>query len=111
MPHEKSDLYARRRERFFDRVKEGVALLFATPEQRLSWDGEYRYRPDPDFFYLTGFGEPGSVAVLDAGKREYRLFVRPKDRERETWEGRRAGEVGEGRRRGSLQSESVLSGF
>ena len=91
MSHAENDLYARRRERFFDRVKEGVALLFATPEQHLSWDGTYRYRPDPDFFYLTGFGEPESVAVLDAGKREYRLFVRPKDRERETWEGRRAG--------------------
>jgi Xaa-Pro aminopeptidase len=94
MPHEKTDLFARRRERFFDRVKEGVAVLFATPEQKLSWDGTYRYRPDPDLFYLTGFGEPEAVAVLDAGKREYRLFVRPKDRERETWEGRRAGVKG-----------------
>jgi Xaa-Pro aminopeptidase len=94
MAHAETDLYARRRERFFDRVKEGVALLFATPEQHLSWDGTFRYRPDPDFFYLTGFGEPESVAVLDAGKREYRLFVRPKDRERETWEGRRAGVKG-----------------
>ena len=94
MSHAESDLYARRRERFFDRVKEGVALLFATPEQHLSWDGTFRYRPDPDFFYLTGFGEPESVAVLDAGKREYRLFVRPKDRERGTGEGRRAGVKG-----------------
>lgn len=94
MPHAETDLFARRRERFFDRVKEGVALLFATPEQHLSWDGTYRYRPDPDLFYLTGFGEPEAVAVLDAGKRTYTLFVRPKDRERETWEGRRAGVKG-----------------
>lgn len=94
MPHADSDLYARRRERFFDRVKEGVAVLFATPEQKLSWDGMYRYRPDPDLFYLTGFGEPEAVAVLDADRREYRLFVRPRDRERETWEGRRAGVKG-----------------
>ena len=94
MPHVEPDLFARRRERFFDRVKEGVALLFATPEQHLSWDGTYRYRPDPDLFYLTGFGEPDAAAVLDAGRREYRLFVRPKDRERETWEGRRAGVKG-----------------
>jgi len=88
------DLYAHRRERFFDRVKEGVAVLFATPEQKLSWDGTYRYRPDPDLLYLTGFGEPEAVAVLDAGTREFRLFVRPRDRERETWEGRRAGVKG-----------------
>ena len=89
-----ADLFARRRERFFDRVKEGVAVLFATPEQHLSWDGSYRYRPDPDLFYLTGFGEPEAVAVLDAGARAFFLFVRPKDRERETWEGRRAGTKG-----------------
>ena len=89
-----TDLFARRRERFFDRVKEGVAILFATPEQHLGWDTAYRYRPDPDLFYLTGFGEPETVAVLDAGARAYFLFVRPRDRERETWDGRRAGTKG-----------------
>ncbi len=82
MANASTDLFARRRERFFDRVKEGVAILFATPEQHLSWDGEYRYRPDPDLFYLTGFGEPETVAVLDAGARAFFLFVRPRDRER-----------------------------
>lgn len=92
--HLSGNLFARRRERFFDRVKEGVAILFATPEQHLSWDGEYRYRPDPDLFYLTGFGEPETVAVLDAGARAFFLFVRPRDRERETWTGRRAGTKG-----------------
>ncbi len=94
MANASTDLFARRRERFFDRVKEGVAILFATPEQHLSWDGTYRYRPDPDLFYLTGFGEPETVAVLDAGARAYFLFVRPRDRERETWAGRRAGTKG-----------------
>lgn len=94
MVHAAADLFTRRRERFFDRVKEGVAILFATPEQHLSWDGEYRYRPDPDLFYLTGFGEPETVAVLDAGARAFFLFVRPRDRERETWTGRRAGTKG-----------------
>ena len=93
MANASTDLFARRRERFFDRVKEGVAILFATPEQHLSWDGEYRYRPDPDLFYLPGFGEPETVAVLDAGARAFFLFVRPRDRERETWTGRRAGSM------------------
>jgi len=94
MPSAVNDLFARRRGRFFDRVKEGVAILFAPPEQHLGWDGTYRYRPDPDLFYLTGFGEPEAVAVLDAGARAFFLFVRPRDRERETWEGRRAGVKG-----------------
>ena len=94
MPNAVNDLFARRRERFFDRVREGVAVLFATPEQHLSWDGTYRYRPDPDLFYLTGFGEPETVAVLDASARSFFLFVRPRDREKETWNGRRAGTKG-----------------
>ncbi len=73
---------------------EGVALLFPAPEASLGWDTHYRYRPDPDLFYLTGFAEPDAVAVLEADRRKMTLFVRKKDRERETWEGRRAGPEG-----------------
>lgn len=93
MANASTDLFARRRERFFDRVKEGVAILFATPEQHLGWDTAYRYRPDPDLFYLTGFGEPETVAVLDAGARAFFLFVRPR-----TASGRRGPGAGPGRR-------------
>lgn len=87
-------VFARRRARFFDSMKEGVALLFATPEAAFGHDVHYRYRPDPDFFYLTGFAEPGATVVLDADARTFTLFVLPRDRERETWEGRRAGPEG-----------------
>ena len=90
----KPDLCRRRRERFYSEMGEGVALLFATPRQSLGWDLHYRYRPDPDLRYLTGFSEPETVAVLDADRRRLTLFVPPKDRERETWEGRRAGPEG-----------------
>src|SRR6185295_14126123 len=46
--------------------------------------------------YLTGFNEPESALVLRPGAANDRvvLFVRPKDREREIWEGRRAGPAG-----------------
>ncbi|HQR46260.1 MAG TPA: aminopeptidase P N-terminal domain-containing protein [Thermoanaerobaculia bacterium] len=90
----KPDIHRRRRDRFFTRMGEGVALLFAPPPQALGWDLHYRYRPDPDLLYLTGFTEPETVAVLEADRRRLTLFVRPKDRERETWEGRRAGPEG-----------------
>jgi Xaa-Pro aminopeptidase len=90
----KNDVFARRRRRFYDAMGEGVALLFPAPEASLGWDTHYRYRPDPDLFYLTGFGEPEAVAVLEADRRKLTLFVRKKDRERETWEGRRAGPEG-----------------
>ncbi|HTS02829.1 MAG TPA: aminopeptidase P N-terminal domain-containing protein [Thermoanaerobaculia bacterium] len=87
-------VFARRRARFFDAMGEGVALLVAAPEAAFGHDVHYRYRPDPDFLYLTGFAEPGAAAVLDAGARTLTLFVRPRDRTKETWEGRRAGPEG-----------------
>ncbi|HVO51203.1 MAG TPA: aminopeptidase P N-terminal domain-containing protein [Thermoanaerobaculia bacterium] len=87
-------VFARRRARFFDAMGEGVTLLFAAPEAAFGHDVHYRYRPDPDFYYLTGFAEPGATAVLDADARAFTLFVQPRDRERETWEGRRAGPEG-----------------
>jgi Xaa-Pro aminopeptidase len=87
-------VFARRRARFFDSMGEGVALLFSAPEASFGHDVHYRYRPDPDFYYLTGFPEPGATAVLDADERTLTLFVQPRDRERETWEGRRAGPEG-----------------
>ncbi|MEE2940126.1 MAG: aminopeptidase P N-terminal domain-containing protein, partial [Planctomycetota bacterium] len=48
-----------------------------------------------DFWYLTGFDEPGACLVL-LPAREGRpartvLFLRPKDKEREIWDGRRLG--------------------
>lgn len=88
------ETFSRRRARFYDAIGDGVAVLFAAPEARFGHDTEYRYRPDPDFVHVTGFGEPKAVAVFDGRRRRFVLFVRPKDRERETWEGRRAGIAG-----------------
>ena len=87
-------VFARRRARFFDRWER--ASRSSSPPRSASFghDVHYRYRPDPDFFYLTGFGEPDAIAVLDAEARTFTLFVLPRDRERETWEGRRAGPEG-----------------
>jgi Xaa-Pro aminopeptidase len=69
-----------------------VAVLPAAREVTRSNDTEYRFRQDSDFYYLTGFREPDAVAVVAPSKQEkYTLFVRPRDREKETWTGRRAG--------------------
>ena len=70
-----------------------VAILPSAPEARRSNDTEYRYRQNSDFFYVTGFSEPEAVAVIAPARDEgrYTLFVRPRDPEREIWDGRRAG--------------------
>jgi Xaa-Pro aminopeptidase len=85
-----------RRERLLDAIGDGVAIFCAAPEHLKSRDTDVRYRPDSDLWYLTGFAEPGAVAVLTShdGEARLTLFVRPRDPERETWTGRRAGVEG-----------------
>jgi Xaa-Pro aminopeptidase len=76
--------------------KDSIAIVPTSPVRMRNNDVEYAYRPDSDFFYLTGFVEPESVAVLVPGRPqgEYILFVRDRDPARETWDGRRAGPDG-----------------
>jgi len=69
-----------------------VAIIPGAHDTRRSNDTHYRFRQDSDFFYLTGFEEPDAVAVIKPeADTKYTLFVRPRDPEREIWDGRRAG--------------------
>jgi Xaa-Pro aminopeptidase len=75
--------------------RHSVAIIPAAREATRSNDTNYRFRQDSDFFYLTGFEEPEAIAVIKPGDaHEYVLFVRPRDPEREIWDGRRAGVEG-----------------
>jgi Xaa-Pro aminopeptidase len=86
------EAYAKRRAAFLDAMgAAAVAVLPSAPVYVRNNDVEHEYRQDSDFFYLTGFDEPESVLVLDTQDRKTTLFVRPRDREREVWDGRRAG--------------------
>lgn len=86
----------RRRELAKMMVKGDIAILPTATEKSRNGDVLYHYRPDSDFYYLTGFGEPEAVAVLVPGRAqaEYILFVRDRDPARETWDGKRAGPEG-----------------
>jgi Xaa-Pro aminopeptidase len=93
----RKDEFDRRRRRLMKLMgKGGIAILPAAPEKSRNSDVHYHYRPDSDFYYLTGFAEPEAVAVLIPGRSqaEYVLFVRDRDPTRETWDGRRAGPEG-----------------
>ncbi len=86
--------FGRRRKRLMDIVgKGGIVIQPNAPERIRNRDVFYPYRVDSDFYYLTGFPEPESVAVLvpDRPQGEFLLFCREKDDEQETWHGRRAG--------------------
>jgi len=74
----------------------GIVILPSAPVRTRSRDVEYNYRQDSDFYYITGFAEPESVAVLVPGRAngEYLLFCRERDPKREQWDGLRAGQAG-----------------
>jgi len=87
--------FKRRRRQLMQMMGPGsVAILPAAPEVVRNRDVHYPYRPDSDFYYLTGFSEPDAIAVLIPGRRqaEYVLFCRERDEKRERWDGPRAGQ-------------------
>lgn len=89
--------HAARRSRVLDAIGEGAVLL--VPAARVyprNNDVEHPYRQDSDFFYLTGFDEPESLLLLSRAHPEHKvvLFCRKRDREREIWDGYRAGNEG-----------------
>lgn len=92
---------AARRARVFAAIGEAALLL---PNSHLpqreddasryhGWRYGYEaWRPDSDFYYLSGFEEPESLLLMIGGARPRSiLFCRPRDPAAEQWNGRRMG--------------------
>ncbi|MEP6847648.1 MAG: aminopeptidase P N-terminal domain-containing protein, partial [Acidobacteriota bacterium] len=79
--------------RFIEKMEvNSIAIIPAAHEATRSYDTEFRFRQDSDFWYLTGFPEPDAVAVIEPDtKKPFTMYVRPRDFEMETWFGRREG--------------------
>ncbi|MGH8041502.1 MAG: Xaa-Pro aminopeptidase [Rudaea sp.] len=89
--------FARRRRQLMRIVgDDGICIVPAACERVRNNDSHYPYRQDSDFHYLTGFAEPDAVLALIPGREhgETILFCRERDREREAWDGARAGTEG-----------------
>lgn len=89
--------FARRRKNLMGLMESNsIAILPAAKEKTRSRDTDYPFRQDNDFYYLTGFNEPDAVLVLlpDRPHGEYVLFCRERDKEKEIWDGYRAGPDG-----------------
>ncbi len=85
-------VYAQRRVRLAQLMRQGVAVVATAPEQIRNRDAHYPYRYDSYFYYLTGFPEPEAVLVMVAGAQAKSiLFCRERDAEREIWDGFRYG--------------------
>ena len=102
-------LHAGRRERLAGLLGDGLALVPAATQVIRNNDVDHPFRQDSAFYYLTGFDEPDAVMLIDpsADDEQYVLFVRPRDREREIWDGRRAGVEGAKERFGADGSYPV----
>ena len=86
--------YHRRRQNLMRAMgNNAIAIIPAANVKPRNRDVDYPYRQDSDFFYLTGFTEPESVALLAPGRKggEFILFCRQRDPQQETWHGRRLG--------------------
>jgi Xaa-Pro aminopeptidase len=89
--------YAARRKALLKKIgPHGLMIIPSAPEHHRNGDAMYSYRQNSDFYYLTGFNEPDAVLVLAPKRKEgeYILFNRVRDRDREIWDGPRAGQEG-----------------
>jgi len=94
-----SDYHARR-EKLAGKLDGGFALVFAPPEAE-GPNAIYGYRPDNNFFYLTGWTEPGAALLVesaveakgDNGARQYAeiLFLPNRNSSQERWTGPKLG--------------------
>lgn len=94
IPERRASVYAERRRAYMERLgKDAVAIVRSLPERLRNGDAHYHFRQHSDVLYLTGFAEPETTVILRPGAETDRvvMFVRPRDPDMETWNGRRAG--------------------
>ena len=99
-----------RRQRLLAQIGDGVAILPTAPESIRSRDTLYPYRPESNFWYLSGFPEPEAVIVLIGGQKPRSLlFCREKNEEREIWEGFRYGPEAAGAAFGFDETDAITA--
>jgi Xaa-Pro aminopeptidase len=110
-PSYDASVHAARRARVLEALRaEGDRVVALLPNARVfprNHDVEHPYRTGSDFAWLTGFDEPESVAVLATKGGAYELFARPRNPEREQWDGLRAGLEGAQARFGAAKARAI----
>ncbi len=90
----KQSEFKKRRKQLMQHIGIGnIALIGSAAVRARNRDVNYPFRQDSDFYYLTGFNEPDSLAVFIPGRKqgEYILFCREFDEKKALWEGAHAG--------------------
>ncbi len=89
-----SQTFSNRRDLFFSKLGRNAAIIPAATLMTHHSDCEHAFRQHSDFWYLTGFDEPNAIALFLPHKpigEKYILFVLPKEKEAEVWQGFRYG--------------------
>jgi len=87
-------IYAERRAAFARSMGESaVAIIPSARQSTRNADTDYEFRQNSDFYYLTGLKEPDAVLVVapHLEKQGVVMFLRPRDRTAEIWNGKRVG--------------------
>jgi Xaa-Pro aminopeptidase len=89
-------IFSQRRSAFSRALGDGVAVIPSARHAVRNADTEYEFRQNSDFYYLTGLKEPDAVLILAPHREKERdvLFLRPRDRTAEIWNGKRVGVEG-----------------
>jgi len=89
--------YKNRRNNLKDLLPENSVLLIPGADtQYRNADSSFPFRQDSNFYYMSGFCEPASLMAIVNNKDGINsiVFVPPKDKLKEIWDGYRAGPIG-----------------
>ncbi len=86
-------MFAERRQQLLEAMGPDAVAIFVGGRLAVrSADTEFPFRQDSDFWYLTGFDHPEAIAVLSTREGpDFTLFVQPRDKSAEIWNGYRPG--------------------
>lgn len=89
----KNGEFAARREAFMKQLNGGIAIFKGADYTPKNHNHSAPFVQESNFYYLTGFTEPGAYFILDpkAKKDKFIMFVNPRDLLRETWTGKHDG--------------------
>ena len=90
-------IYKNRRNNLEKSLPENSVLLIPGADmQYRNADSAYAFRQDSSFYYFSGFSEPDSLIAIVNNKEGISsiVFVQPKDKLKEIWDGNRAGPIG-----------------
>jgi len=113
------EVFSQRRETILQQLHgHSAMILFTASIHMRNGDVGFDFRPDSDYWYLTGHDEPGGILMMiskdllsatNLDSNNEILFVLPRNPKIEVWTGRRLGIEGVKRELGFNSSEPVDS--